>query len=146
MAYTGAALRGSLALVSLVLGGLALGCGSDSPSPPPGPLDGPAFEPRSRTAAAPCETGAVQECSITLSQHDGVLNCYHGQQVCADGRWSDCGSGEVSSMPAPGQPLRGTVGLHYLAITGAEGCENNPCDPSCLRIEAADGRDRRYSV
>jgi hypothetical protein len=131
--------RGTSALRGLC----ALACGSDRAGPARASLDDPNFEPHSNSGAVAqtCETGALQECSVTLSEHDGVLNCYHGQQVCVDGGWGSCGSGEMSSIPALGEPLRGTTGLHFLAITGAETCKDNPCDPSCLQIAAEDGTD-----
>ena len=41
-------------------------------------------------AAATCETGAVQSCTIWLGQHGDLSNCIHGVNVCSDGTWSKC--------------------------------------------------------
>jgi hypothetical protein len=100
---------------------LGAACSSGGrPSPAPTPLDGVGIAPRSSVVASECTSGEVQDCSVTLGVEEGVLNCYHGQQVCAEGAWGSCSSGEMSSMPAPGEPLQGT-----------EVCTENPCDPSC---------------
>ncbi|HKO92426.1 MAG TPA: C-type lectin domain-containing protein [Polyangiaceae bacterium] len=121
---------------------LGTACSSGGRSgPAPTPLDSTGIEPRSSAVVGTCTSGEVQDCSVTLGVHEGVLNCYRGQQVCAEGVWGSCGNGEMSSLPAPGEELRGTSGLHFLAVTGAEGCADNPCDPSCLEIAAADGED-----
>ncbi len=82
---------------------------------------------------ARCETGAQQACSVTLSQHNGVLNCFKGTQHCVEGVWSECANGTLVSRPAPGQTL--STGLRLKAITGALECETNPCDPSCMELE-----------
>lgn len=99
---------------------LGAACSSGDSSPAPIPLDGPGIEPRSNAVTSECTSGEVQDCSVTLGVHEGVLDCYHGQQVCAGGAWGSCDSGEMSSPPAPGE-----------ARHGADGCIDNPCDPSC---------------
>jgi hypothetical protein len=114
-------------------------CGSSRRDAPPAPDVSDTIDPVGNVTPQPCTDAEVRGCSITLGEHNGVLNCYHGQQVCAEGVWGSCGSGEVQSLPAPGEKLRGTPGARLLAVTGAVECTANPCDPSCLEIEAEDG-------
>jgi hypothetical protein len=110
--------RGLGVALTCVLGAACSSGGGSSPAPIP--LDSTAMTPRSRVVASECTSGQMQDCSVTLGVEEGVLHCYHGQMVCAEGAWGSCSSGEMSSMPPPGEALQGT-----------EGCTENPCDPSC---------------
>src|SRR5512141_245731 len=46
-----------------------------------------------RAAVSPLSTscspeGVTQECHRTVSQHDGIINCFYGTQTCVDGGWT----------------------------------------------------------
>lgn len=80
-----------------------------------------------RQFGAPCEGDQSQPCSITLSQHNGVLECYHGTQKCEGGRWGACTSGTITEQAALSPPQ----GLRPMALSDPDGCESNPCNPFC---------------
>ncbi len=80
-----------------------------------------------RVAGTACAEGQVQPCSITLSKRAGTLECYHGTQLCLDGRWSECQNGKLSEQAALAAPL----GLRSQALNEPTGCQNNPCNPYC---------------
>ena len=73
--------------------------------------------------------GAKRPCGITLGNHDGVLSCYEGSQVCSQGLWSACGEGEVVNHPASG--AANAPSNHAMALSAPAACQNNPCDPFC---------------
>ena len=80
-----------------------------------------------------CSDGETRDCHLTLSEHDGVLACYHGTQSCADGRWSECGGGSIEYTQGFGSAIGATSGLLALGDAGAciaNGVENK-CDPNC---------------
>lgn len=78
----------------------------------------------------PCDPGAIRECSVTLSEHEGVLTCLHGQQVCTEGRWGECQGEGVSMMQSAWGPSGDGRRLH--ALGEPESCPaENPCDPFC---------------
>lgn len=138
--------RASGLLVGVAL--LAVSACSSERAGPPAPVDvqtGGGGSSWVGGGAQPCTAGSVRDCSITLGEHNGVLNCYHGQQVCLDGQWGACGSGEVSSLPAPGEPLRGAPGFRLMAKS-AEACEDNPCEPSCLSLSEEPEQGSNQSV
>lgn len=114
---------------------LSLACSSSDRSPPPGLGPNVGIAQASNILVGPCDTGEVRDCSITLSEHAGVLNCYHGRQACVEGDWTSCGNGELSSMPAMGMSKASPPGLRLLALSGADTCDSNPCDPTCLQLE-----------
>lgn len=100
--------------------------------------------------AAPCESGATRGCSVTVGEHNGVLTCYRGSQLCVEGRWSACSGGTLSAMSGTGQersPARGrtpsvsslmqSIGKRALGLAAPQGCAENPCDPLCARFESA---------
>ena len=37
-----------------------------------------------------CVEGAERKCSIQLGQHDGIVNCFVGVQVCLNKMWGPC--------------------------------------------------------
>ena len=75
-----------------------------------------------------CVDKTSQPCSVTLADHDGIVSCYHGQQLCEDGNWGVCGEGNVSMMQVAKDPVSG---LALLSLGAAEDCQTNPCDPDC---------------
>src|SRR5690606_15597952 len=75
-----------------------------------------------------CVEGTTQECSVTLSEHNGIVSCYYGVQSCHEGKWGECGGGEVVTMQATEDPV---TGLALQALSSHKECANNPCDPSC---------------
>jgi hypothetical protein len=76
----------------------------------------------------PCTDGASKKCGITIGEHEGVLTCYEGTQICNAGTWSACGDGEVVSRAGGGD--RGTASSPQ-AFGPPSPCSNNPCDPYC---------------
>ena len=108
--------------VPLCLGAAALagGCGSERPDNMAGNV-GP-----SAPIVAPsgsCKDGETRQCGITLGEHNGVMTCFHGVQTCEGAAWGECTDGVIEEMAAPG--------LRTLAISDAEECTDNPCDPYC---------------
>lgn len=77
---------------------------------------------------AKCPPGAVRECYRTLGEHNGVTSCFEGIQICDDaGTWGLCSAGDITTRVAPEHE----PDTDLLAVTGARGCTNNPCDPDC---------------
>jgi hypothetical protein len=61
-----------------------------------------------------CEPGEVEECSITLAEHNGVLSCYDGTRTCnSKGKWGKCGSGDIVSLPAQPEGSPATRGVEH---------------------------------
>lgn len=114
----------------------AVSCGPDGHLPPPGGNGGLGGEGGSGGGGAGggsggCNDGDVQECHITLGEHDGVLTCYVGTQTCVDGAWSMCGDGQTKTMEAPWWWSPPEGGLGTKSFSNPVGCMNNPCDPGC---------------
>jgi hypothetical protein len=42
-----------------------------------------------------CSDGSTRSCSVILGEHNGVLSCFYGSQICFGGSWSPCGNGET---------------------------------------------------
>jgi hypothetical protein len=87
---------------------------------------------------AACVDGAKKDCHITLGQHDGVLSCYNGVQVCEGGTWGPCGDGTISSQPTPLwlEPSEVDEIVDQPQNAGPPvACQNNPCDPSCQMFD-----------
>ena len=83
--------------------------------------------------AGDCNAGDKRACHITLGQHEGVLSCFVGLQLCVEGAWGECGDGKtVAKVPAmdDGTPL---------SLTDQKVCDDNPCDPRCKKW-AEDGK------
>ncbi len=83
--------------------------------------------------AGPCETGTTRDCYITLAQHDDVLQCYAGTQLCTDSVWGECTDGEIFEIPVSNVGQGGADGSNTQtqALSSATGCADNPCDPFC---------------
>ncbi len=123
---------------------LPLGCGESSETQDvTGFEDAPVDEQPEREASefqlGGCSDGSTRSCSVTLSQHDGVLSCYYGTQLCASGKWGPCGNGEVKETPAPQESS-----MQLQSLGDAEACENNPCDPYCQTFQEVP--DTAYEV
>lgn len=116
------------ALVSFVLFGLAVSTSFSACSDTPPPAASVGFTGGTpRPVGSPCDADEVRPCSITLAEKAGVLECYHGTQACEDGRWGTCGNGAVTEQASLAAP----VGIRALALSEAEDCINNPCNPFC---------------
>lgn len=112
-------------------------CGSDVP-----PRANLASEGKRTTPEVQgCTDGTTIECHETLAQHGSVLSCFAGQKTCEDGIWGPCKAGQISEVPVPTRELGN---LRLLAISSADDCTNNPCDPRCQEFvgvpDAAAGR------
>ena len=73
-----------------------------------------------------CKDEDKRSCHIKLSEHNGVLTCFVGVQICINNYWSECFDGnEINKIPNDdGKPL---------SLTEEKICENNPCDVFCSR-------------
>ncbi len=85
---------------ALALALSSFACGADGERPPPSEDNGPSQidpgDPKGAGAGddvadGPCEAGATKQCRIYLPSHNDIRPCFVGEQVCEDGRWSDCG-------------------------------------------------------
>lgn len=84
----------------------AIGAGCGQGDLPPSATGGPGIGPSPGTpgspgytslAAGPCAVeDEVRECYVTIGQHAGITNCFHGVQRCAYGAWTECADGEYS--------------------------------------------------
>lgn len=92
--------------LALVLGGglalvFATACGGGSPSASNSGLgDEPTPTPTSITTTtvvppAPCTDGTRRACKYNLPTHGGIVSCFHGIQICAEGDWGDCIDGTL---------------------------------------------------
>lgn len=129
------------------------GCGSTHPlaSDPNGETPG------GTVVGGPCTVeGSVTDCHVETGRVDNIVNCFHGTQVCHDGKWGPCGGGpgggsvstaSLSSLAEQGERLYHDlgVGVHPLAIVAtspsrdATGCAQNPCNPDCVGIDVDAG-------
>jgi hypothetical protein len=76
------------------------GCGAGehySPigGPPPDHSDSgssstPPTPPPVADAGARCKDGEIKDCHVTLTEHEGIIQCFVGLQVCEGGEWSHC--------------------------------------------------------
>jgi hypothetical protein len=95
-----------------------------------------------------CEEGQARECHVKVSEHNGVLTCLDGTQVCgANGVWGECdgtytakGTFGARAVPAHRDAipdgLPADTEYSTKALTDAGSC-NNPCDPECQQWEEA---------
>jgi hypothetical protein len=75
-----------------------------------------------------CEAeGEARECGETLNERDGIVTCFTGVEVCADGHWTECANGVVETKSLP----RKVGGFRPLALSSPADCVANPCDPGC---------------
>jgi hypothetical protein len=40
--------------------------------------------------SAACVDGATRTCTVKLGEHNGVVSCFRGEQVCMEGTWGPC--------------------------------------------------------
>lgn len=84
----------------LLLAGAALcGCGPAEEDVPNAVNDRSGVERADGGGIGPCADGNRRECSIILGEHNGIVTCYHGVQICQDGNWGDCEGGRVEELP-----------------------------------------------
>jgi hypothetical protein len=111
---------------------VAVGCGAERPAVSDGAGTG-IFAP----GTACTSNGTKVECHAVVSQHDGIVNCFNGQQTCMDGAWTACqgdptsgGSITTKALGSVGQGLS-IASLGSSSATGSP-CSNNPCNPNCV--------------
>ncbi len=79
-----------------------------------------------------CSEGEQRDCSITLTQANGVLSCYQGVQACEAGHFGACENGKKIQQVDPRQNRESRGDLRPpLSLTSAVDCDFNPCDPEC---------------
>lgn len=71
---------------------LGVACASESAAPAYDPTD---VDVDTATAVdapsgAACTTGTTRACKLTLGEHDGIVNCIEGLDVCSGGEWTGC--------------------------------------------------------
>jgi len=105
--------------------GAGSGCGADDGS---GIGDGHKVQqPGDDAGVVQCEDGTTKACFVYLGEHNGVLSCYEGVQLCEDGRYGPCEEGIVVKRLRTSGP----AGMRVMSLSDAGACEDNPCDPSC---------------
>ncbi len=99
-------------------------CGEDHLPPAPGGRGsgGTGAKPQ------PCADGSERSCHITIGEHNGVLTCYEGTQLCSEGSWGKCRNGAVSNKAVSNKQASGKTAA---ALSVPAGCQGNPCDPTC---------------
>jgi hypothetical protein len=86
-----------------------------------------------------CESDAATiDCGQVHSVVGTTVNCSIGKRVCVDGKWGACKGDYIASRSSTiGSGLR----LAALGLT-ANGCAQNPCNPSCAEFaDTANGLD-----
>ncbi len=95
--------------MALVLGGglalvFATACGGGSPTTNTGIGDEPTPTPNPTSTStttvvppAPCTDGTRRACKYNLPTHGGIVSCFHGIQICAEGDWGDCIDGTLDA-------------------------------------------------
>ena len=74
--------------------------------------------------ASSCDNGDSRECHVTIGEHNGVVTCYVGVEICVDGAWGACGDGTTYDLDLP-------EGTPWKSFSPPAQCQNNPCDPEC---------------
>jgi hypothetical protein len=64
-----------------------------------------------------------------LDRQGDLVTCYHGEQQCVDGAWTECTGGTLETIDAPVPSSE--PGVRSQAIGSASACVNNPCNPYC---------------
>jgi len=80
--------------------------------------------PNDDASVVGCVDGQTKPCSVTVSEHNGVLTCYDGVQVCSGGAYGPCQDGATVQRARP-------QGMTVMSLSDAGDCQNNPCDPTC---------------
>lgn len=123
-------IRGAFLVTAVSLGGavFSAACSGEDQLRPPG-MQGTTTSSGSGASGATCDDGEQRDCSVTISEHDGVLTCMDGTQSCVGGEWTACSGENMRTRLAPraNQPEDGTA----FSISLPADCIDNPCDPSC---------------
>ena len=89
------ALRLVLATGAAIFSMAAVGCGEDG-APAIGSGSGVGGHPVGDGGVVPCTEGTVESCTVYVGEHNGVLSCYEGVQVCEGGTFGPCKDGRVA--------------------------------------------------
>ena len=81
-----------------------------------------------QTNVEECNNGDSRECHVTIGEHNGVVTCYVGVEICVDNAWGPCGDGTTFDIPTPD-------GMQWKSFSQAQQCQNNPCDPECKTFD-----------
>src|SRR5215208_5483502 len=84
-----------VALTALLCAGGACGVAEELGAKPSG-----ANEVEDPRIGQPCDTGAAEECHVTVGENGDVLTCLDGERRCVDSAWGPC-EGQFSATPAP---------------------------------------------
>jgi hypothetical protein len=120
-----------VALTGVTISIIAIGCGSRPPVGDEGTMFGPPS-----ASVGPCTPeleGKTVACHVETGRDGSFVNCFHGLQVCENGKWSACGGPDGTLTAMSLETLRTkTATLRPLGSRSASGCAFNPCDPNCL--------------
>ena len=83
----------AVGLSTLLVIGLVGACADDGGGYGPRPAAHEAPQPTGE-AEGPCQDGATRKCKVVIGEHDGVLTCFVGTEVCDGGEWGECGDVE----------------------------------------------------
>ena len=135
------------ALAALIVPGalLSFACAEDA-LPPSASIDG--RRPGGSVATGQCDSeGMTRDCSVKLSEHEGILSCYHGVQECTGGVWGPCAGSSTTmsskafrdSTGARAESEQRFPGTSPAALSepdaGAPACIDDPCNPYCVGYE-----------
>lgn len=115
-----------LPLPALLLSLLAVSC-SDADRSTPATLDQRALE-KVGSQHLPCQDGATRSCSLTLSEHEGLISCYEGTRYCRLSSWGECSDGREFSFQRTLEPLGS---INFKAFNDPSECTDNPCNSYC---------------
>ncbi len=89
--------------------------------------------PTATPLPGPCVDGKRYSCSITLGQHDGVVDCMEGYRVCVGGVLGECiPEGSAIAMSLDDLRVDGDApDLSVRSLGSSTTCASNPCDPYC---------------
>ncbi|MCH2109258.1 MAG: hypothetical protein MK135_08010, partial [Polyangiaceae bacterium] len=86
-----------------------------------------------------CEAGEATQCSVTVSQANGILSCYYGTKTCvSENQWGACENGRLTQQIDPtfytkdGKRRSDFSSKGAQALSSVTDCDAlNPCDPNC---------------
>lgn len=123
-------IRGAFLVAAVSLGGavFSAACSGEDQLRPPG-TQGTTTSSGTGTSSGTCDEGEQRDCSVTISEHNGVLTCMDGTQSCVGGEWTACSGENMRTRLAPwaNQAEDGTA----FSLSLPTDCIDNPCDPSC---------------
>lgn len=132
-------------VTTVSLGGIVFSaaCSGEDPLGPPSSSGGTTGTGSgSGSGSGACTEGEQRDCSVTVSEHDGVLTCMDGTQFCEGGAWTACTGETMRTRPAPRAVRReegeegGEGGRRTsFSISTPTDCIDNPCDPTCQVFE-----------